>query len=189
MYPNLTQSGATCRPSLSDRSPVEGPANHRIFLLFKPTRAIHVSSRNRRAKETKMNPTITEETAASAETPASMPPKPRKKAARAPRRAPLAPAKGKAEKKAKDAKKGPRGAKRPASRAKSGIARDGSKAATILELLNRPGGATAQELQRATGWQPHSVRGFLSGTLRKKKGLHVISTKGDNGQRSYSIEG
>jgi hypothetical protein len=58
-----------------------------------------------------------------------------------------------------------------------------------LELLKRPGGATAQELQRATGWQPHSVRGFLSGTLRKKMGLEVISMKGDNGRRSYSIEG
>jgi hypothetical protein len=134
-----------------------------------------------------MNPMITEETAA-AETRSSMPPKPSKKAVRAPRRAPVAPARGKAEKKAKDAKKGPRGAKKPVSGAKSGRARDGSKAATILELLNRPGGATALELQRATGWQPHSVRGFLSGTLRKKKGLEIVSTKGEDGERTYSIE-
>ena len=132
-----------------------------------------------------MNPMITEETAASADTPTSTPPNHSKKAARAP----VARAKGNVRKKAKGPKKSPRGAKRPASRAKSGSARDGSKAATILELLKRPGGATNQELQRATGWQPHSVRGFLSGTLRKKKGLQVISTKGDNEQRSYSIEG
>jgi len=136
-----------------------------------------------------MNPMITEETAGSVETPASTPPKPSKRAARAPRRAPLAPAKGKTQKKAKSTKKSPRGAKKPVAGAKSRSARDGSKAAAILELLNRPGGATALELQRATGWQPHSVRGFLSGTLRKKKGLQVISTKGDNEQRSYSIEG
>ena len=112
-----------------------------------------------------------------------------REAAGAPRRGPVAPAKGKAQKKAPGAKKRPGGAKRPTSRAKFGRARHGSKAATILELLKRPGGATAQELQRATGWQPHSVRGFLSGTLRKKMGLQVISTIGDNGQRNYSIEG
>lgn len=67
-------------------------------------------------------------------------------------------------------------------------ARDGSKAATILELLKQPGGATAKELEKATGWQPHSVRGFLSGTIRKKMGLDVVSTKRENGERSYSIE-
>jgi len=37
--------------------------------------------------------------------------------------------------------------------------------------------------------QPHSVRGFLSGTIGEKMGLAVISTKGDNGERSYSIKG
>ena len=40
-----------------------------------------------------------------------------------------------------------------------------------------------------TGWQPHSVRGFLSGTVRKKMGLAVISTKSEDGERSYSIKG
>ncbi len=42
---------------------------------------------------------------------------------------------------------------------------------------------------KATGWQPHSVRGFLSGTVGKKMGLVVTSTKGENGERTYSIEG
>jgi hypothetical protein len=41
---------------------------------------------------------------------------------------------------------------------------------------------------KATGWQPHTVRGFVSGTLGKKMGLTVISTKGENGERSYSIK-
>lgn len=67
-------------------------------------------------------------------------------------------------------------------------ARDGSKAAKILDLLKRSGGATGKELEKATGWQPHSVRGFLSGTIRKKMGLDVVSTKGEDGERSYSIK-
>ena len=68
-------------------------------------------------------------------------------------------------------------------------AREGSKKAEILTLLRRKGGATLQELMSATDWQAHSVRGFLSGTLRKKMGLPVESTKRDDGQRVYSIIG
>jgi hypothetical protein len=83
---------------------------------------------------------------------------------------------------ASPAKKAPKSAK------KASGARDGSKAAKILELLKRPGGATSKELQKASGWQPHSVRGFLSGTVGKKMGLTVTSTKGDDGERSYSIK-
>src|SRR4051812_27711855 len=43
------------------------------------------------------------------------------------------------------------------------------------------------EIMRATGWQAHSVRGFISGTVGKKMGLRVASTKSDNGERTYSI--
>ncbi len=39
----------------------------------------------------------------------------------------------------------------------------------------------------ATGWQAHSVRGFLSGTVGKKMGLKVVSSKGENGERNYSV--
>jgi hypothetical protein len=54
--------------------------------------------------------------------------------------------------------------------------------------LKRPSGATSKELMKATGWLPHSVRGFLSGTVGKKMGLTVISTKGEDGERTYSVE-
>jgi len=66
-------------------------------------------------------------------------------------------------------------------------AREGSKTATILEMLKRPGGASAQELLKATNWQPHSLRGFLSGTVSKKMGLTVASTKAEHGERRYSV--
>jgi hypothetical protein len=49
--------------------------------------------------------------------------------------------------------------------------RHGSKTATVLELLKRKGGVTSKELIVATGWQAHSMRGFLSGTIGKKMGL------------------
>lgn len=112
-------------------------------------------------------------------------PKATKKAPAAKRGANVAPKKGKPGKKATPAKKAPTARK---SAKKADSAREGSKAATILELLKRPGGATSKELMKATGWQPHSVRGFLSGTIRKKMGLDVVSTKGENGERSYSIK-
>jgi hypothetical protein len=105
-----------------------------------------------------------------------------KKASAGARRANVAPAKGKAGKKATPAKKAPKSARKATG------ARDGSKTATILELLKRPGGVTAKELLKATGWQPHSLRGFLSGTVGKKMGMTVTSTKGEDGERSYSVK-
>jgi hypothetical protein len=101
-----------------------------------------------------------------------------KKARVAPRRAHVTPAKAKAGKKASPAK----------SAKKAAGARDGSKTAKILDLLKRAGGVTAKELMKATGWQAHSMRGFLSGTVGKKMGLTVTSTKGEDGGRVYSIK-
>ena len=93
-----------------------------------------------------------------------------------------------APKKAKSGK-GPTPAKKAPKRAKTADgARDGSKTAKILEMLRQAGGATAQELLEATGWQAHSLRGFLSGTVRKKLGMTVTSTKGEDGERSYAIK-
>jgi hypothetical protein len=103
-----------------------------------------------------------------------------KKATAGQSRAKVAPAKGKAGKKATPKKKAPKSAQNDA--------REGSKTATILEMLKRPGGASAKELLKATGWQPHSLRGFLSGTVGKKMGLTITSTKGEDGERSYSVK-
>ena len=106
--------------------------------------------------------------------------KPAKKATAGARRANVAPAKAKTGKKASPKKKAPRSARNDA--------REGSKTATILEMLKRPGGATAKDLLKATSWQPHSLRGFLSGTVGKKMGLTVVSTKGEDGERNYSLK-
>jgi hypothetical protein len=72
-------------------------------------------------------------------------------------------------------------------RQKAGTARPGSKTAKILDLVKRPGGASLKELRKATSWQPHSIRGFLS-LLGKKNGLAVQSTKSSDGDRTYAVK-
>jgi Protein of unknown function (DUF3489) len=77
---------------------------------------------------------------------------------------------------------------RMATRAKEPApGRRGSKTAKILDLLKRPGGVTLKDLVKATGWQPHSVRGFLSGTLRKKMRTPFESSKRADGERAYRV--
>lgn len=63
-----------------------------------------------------------------------------------------------------------------------------SKKETVLALLKRKNGASIVELAKATGWQDHSVRGFLSGTVRKKLALTVVVTQKDSGARRYSLK-
>jgi hypothetical protein len=70
---------------------------------------------------------------------------------------------------------------------KAAPARRGSKTAKILDLLKRPGGVTLKELIKATGWQAHSVRGFMSGTIGKKMGTPVKSSKRAEGERVYRL--
>jgi Protein of unknown function (DUF3489) len=133
--------------------------------------------------EITMNANTETETAPTAEKP-----KPTKKATAGARRAHVAASKPKSGKKATPAKKTPK-PRTPAAGAKPVAgARGGSKTAKVRELLKRPGGVTTKELMKATGWQPHSVRGFLSGTVGKKMGLAVVSAKGEDGERTYSVK-
>jgi Protein of unknown function (DUF3489) len=64
--------------------------------------------------------------------------------------------------------------------------RPASKKANIIAMLRAPGGATIDAMARAAKWQPHSVRGFLAGVVRKKLGLTLVSADGENG-RVYRI--
>lgn len=65
--------------------------------------------------------------------------------------------------------------------------RAGSKGAQVLCLLRRDGGASIEEMMAASGWQAHSVRGFLSGALKKKLGLEVTSSRDESGNRRYRV--
>ncbi len=64
--------------------------------------------------------------------------------------------------------------------------RANSKQARVLALLRGPNGATIATVMRSTGWQPHTVRGFLAAVVRKKLGLRLESEKTD-GERVYRI--
>jgi hypothetical protein len=55
-----------------------------------------------------------------------------------------------------------------------------------LELLKRSGGATVQQIMAKTGWQKHTVRGFIAGSM-KKAGHAVESFKSEAGERTYRI--
>jgi len=72
---------------------------------------------------------------------------------------------------------------------KAAVARPGTKTAKILDLLRRSDGASLKELRKTTGWEAHSVCGFLSGVLGKKMGLAVASTKAEGEERRYSVKG
>ena len=65
--------------------------------------------------------------------------------------------------------------------------REGTKEAMLIAMLRRPEGATIAQVIEATGWQKHTVRGAISGALKKKRGLEVTSTKSESGERVYRI--
>lgn len=63
-----------------------------------------------------------------------------------------------------------------------------TKSFIVLKKLNAPMGATIEVLMQATGWQAHSVRGFLSAVVKKKLGLNLINEIGKDGVRRYRID-
>lgn len=81
------------------------------------------------------------------------------------------------------AKPGKKAGRKP----KAATALDGSKKATVIAMLSRKDGATLEAIMKATDWQAHSVRGFISGALIKKAGLKVESFKRQDGERAYAI--
>ena len=55
-------------------------------------------------------------------------------------------------------------------------------------ILSRPDGASIEEMMQATDWQEHSVRGFLAGTVKRKLGFLLTSSKPEHGVRRYCIK-
>ena len=98
-----------------------------------------------------------------------------------------APAKGKTSKKAAPAKKSPKGAKaaKPV-KPEAGAPRENSKTAQVVAMLQRKNGATMSEIMEKMGWQRHTVRGFMAGTM-KKAGYEVGSFKPEGGEHTYRI--
>ncbi len=96
-------------------------------------------------------------------------------------------AKGKAKASPKKEAKATKNAAQPAHAKEASSPRAESKGAKILELIGRSKGATIAEIMKATDWQKHSIRGFLS-TAAKKHSLKIKSTKTEAGDRVYQIK-
>ncbi|HTG20900.1 MAG TPA: DUF3489 domain-containing protein [Reyranella sp.] len=62
-----------------------------------------------------------------------------------------------------------------------------TKLAQLEAMLRRPDGATIEQISKSLDWQTHSVRGAMSGALKKKQGLTITSEKTDTGRRVYRI--
>jgi hypothetical protein len=76
---------------------------------------------------------------------------------------------------------------RPKATVSRASTQSGTKQSLLVDLLRRKEGATIAEAVKATGWQPHSVRGAISGTLKKKLGLAVTSDKVEGRGRVYRV--
>jgi hypothetical protein len=70
---------------------------------------------------------------------------------------------------------------------KASIPREFSKKAIVLDLLRRKDGATLAEIAKATEWEHHSIRGFISGTIARRMGLVVESARNAQGERTYRV--
>jgi len=98
----------------------------------------------------------------------------------------VAPAKRKGKKDAKKTKR--RDTARPGAKSDANVSREGSKKAEVLDLMRRKQGATLAEIIELTGWQAHTVRGFVSGTLVTKLGLKIESFRSEEKERTYRIK-
>ena len=81
----------------------------------------------------------------------------------------------------------PKSKSKQATKDKQSSARTGTKLSTLVDLLKRKNGATIPDIAAATGWQSHSVRGAISGALKKKMGLSIISAPEEGRGRVYRI--
>jgi hypothetical protein len=75
----------------------------------------------------------------------------------------------------------------PATAPRERKIREGTKQALVLEMLRRPEGASIAEIAEATGWLSHTARGVLAGSLKKKLGLAIESSKDDERGRIYRL--
>ena len=75
----------------------------------------------------------------------------------------------------------------PADEAAPRKTRHGTKQAQVIAMLRRKQGATIAQIVEATGWRPHTVRGFFAGALKKKLGLEVASEKVEGKERLYRL--
>lgn len=89
--------------------------------------------------------------------------------------------------KASSERSGTRSTERDSTRRPVHVARANTKQADVLALLSSPSGTTIEKIMKATGWQQHSVRGFLAGVVRKKLKLDLISEPTESG-RVYRLK-
>ncbi len=93
---------------------------------------------------------------------------------------------------AKNTPRSPKSVTTPGTRVKAAAPRrrqrQRTKTQIALSLLQRSKGASIAEMQDAMGWQAHSVRGFLAGTVKKMPGVILVSEKPENGPRRYRVQ-
>ena len=78
-------------------------------------------------------------------------------------------------------------AKSRSTRAQTSLRKSATKAETIVTLLQRSQGTSIAEIMKVTGWQAHSVRGFLAATVKRQMGLALASERPDGKDRRYRI--
>jgi DNA-binding NarL/FixJ family response regulator len=77
--------------------------------------------------------------------------------------------------------------KQPVAQQQAPSPRKGTKQEKLIALLRRKEGATVEQIARVLGWQPHTVHGVLSGTIRKRLGLNLVGESNAAGTRTYRI--